>query len=161
MIEARRLREVGEVQQRIETAKARLATYWNREELIETTLSTLTRIPDRDQLTLLAMGLHEAAAAAAQNAAACRLAALRASDEERRYSIRTSAIHASTYDETIQAALGRLALYYKAGIKPAELAQFIFNLAGAVSLPVIAAKYVYHAKEPDPALSHPVPAHFM
>lgn len=140
MIEARRLNEVGAVRARIDSAKARLKSYWDRQELIESTLANLARTPERDQLSLVWMGLHEAASAAAQNAAACRLAALRWSDEERRYSIRCSAIHASAYDETIQAALGRLALYYKGGIKPAQLAQFIFNLAGAISLPVIATK---------------------
>jgi len=140
MIYARRLRESDEVRKRVDMAKARLTKYWESEDAVGATLSKLVDPADRNELVLVSMGLHEAAAAAAQGAVACRLAALRSSDEQRRHSVRVSAIHADTYDQTIQSALTRLAVYYKGGIKRAELAQFIFNVVGTVSLPAIAFK---------------------
>jgi len=42
--------------------------------------------------------------------------------------------------QIILASAQRLALYYKGGIKPGQIAQLLYNLSGLVSLPIIAAK---------------------
>jgi hypothetical protein len=109
-------------------------------EEIETTLRNATRDAKRDRLTGLLQVLHDTAAAVAQMDAAGVLAQFRTDDERRRNSIRISTVNASTYDSTIQAAVGRLALYWKAGVKPADLAQLAFYLTNTVAIPAIAFK---------------------
>ncbi len=44
------------------------------------------------------------------------------------------------YEQILNGAATRLALYYKGGIKPGQIAQLLYNLSGLVSLPVLAAK---------------------
>jgi hypothetical protein len=94
----------------------------------------------REPLRIQVHVLHNAAAGIAQMDIAERLAELRRADELRRYSIRRSAVGAGTYDVTIRAAVDRLAAYWKRGVKPTELAQFIFYVTNTVALPWIAAK---------------------
>jgi hypothetical protein len=96
--------------------------------------------PDSKRVRDLLDTLFQSAAVLATQDAAKRLAANRISDEERRYSILRSAVNSSTYDETIQAAVQRLAVYYKGGIKPADLAQLIFFVTNSIAVPTIAAK---------------------
>lgn len=84
--------------------------------------------------------LYLFAAVAASEDTSSRLTAVRESDEERRYSIRKSAVNASTYDLTIQAAVQRLAVYHKSGLKPSDLAALVFYLTNSVAVPTIAAK---------------------
>jgi hypothetical protein len=145
-IEARRELEVGAALARVETGLQRLtdAGVARSTETIEAALRatpTSTALPTRrDVLTAQLLALHEAAAAVAQMDAADGLARLRLSDEERRYSIRRSGVNASTYDLTIQAAVQRLALYWKGGIKPTELAQFVFYITNTFAIPAIALK---------------------
>ena len=62
---------------------------------------------ERERLLGMLMTLHEVAASVAQVDVANRLAELRASDEERRHSIRQSAVNTSMYDLTIQVATQR------------------------------------------------------
>jgi len=109
-------------------------------ESIEASLKTAADCHDRPRLVGLLLTLHKASAAVAQMDAAARLADLRRSDEERRYSIRRSLVNARTYDQTIQAAVERLGLYWKSGIKPGELVQFAFYLANTIAVPAIAIK---------------------
>ena len=66
---------------------------------------------ERERLLGMLMTLHEVAASVAQVDVANRLAELRASDEERRHSIRQSAVNTSMYDLTIQVATQQPALY--------------------------------------------------
>jgi hypothetical protein len=106
------------------------------EALLRETAANRNRPALRTQLE----ALHAAASAVAQLDAADALATLRLADEERRYSIRRSAVNTSTYDLTIQAAAQRLALYWKGGIKATELAQFVFYVTNSIALPAIAIK---------------------
>jgi len=112
----------------------------NSRDSVEKTLTDAAGGHDREKLRMLLRALHEAAAAVAQVDASGRLARLRETDEHRRYSIRRSAVNSSEYEQTIQAAVQRLALYWKTGIKPADLAQLIFYITNTVTIPVIAAK---------------------
>lgn len=63
-----------------------------------------------------------------------RLAVLRSAEEEHRYSLKRRAVQASLYEFALTAGAQRLSLYYKGGIKPAQIAQLIFNLATPVAL---------------------------
>lgn len=141
-IRARAQLEIGAALDRVETALNRLeaAGVGNSHDTVEKTLRDASQSHDREQLRKLLGGLHEAAAAVAQVDASGRIARLRESDEQRRYSIRRSSLNSSTYDFTIQAASQRLALYWKSGIKPAEVAQLMFYLTNTVAVPVIATK---------------------
>jgi len=141
-IEARKQLEVGAALAGVDTALARLAAAQvpSAPDTIEASLKRAAASPGRAQLFMMLSALHEAVAALAQMDASSGLAALRASDEERRYSIRRSAVNARTYDLTIQAAAERLGLYWKSGIKPGEIAQFAFYLANTIAVPAIALK---------------------
>lgn len=57
------------------------------------------------------------------------LAELRTAEEDHRYSLRRRALQASVYELTMTAGALRLALFYRGGIKPAQLAQLIYNAA--------------------------------
>jgi hypothetical protein len=115
-------------------------TYGQGLRPIEGTLKEAAASHERKALRTQWEALHSAAGAVAQLDAADSLATLRLSDEERRYSIRRSAVNISTYDLTIQAAAQRLALYWKGGIKPTELAQFVFYVINSIAVPAIAIK---------------------
>jgi hypothetical protein len=110
------------------------------QERIDVTIAAATTAKDTERVFQLVRVLHDAAAVVAQVDAAKALAAYRLADEERRYAIRQSAVNTSTYDLTIQAAVQRLAKYWKGGIKPTELAQFAFFLSNTFAIPAIAAK---------------------
>jgi hypothetical protein len=142
LIRARESAELSSSLNRVETALSRLAKAGVSEshDKIEDSLRKAADEHNRQQLRLLLDALHESTAAVAEEDAAGRIAELRFSDEERRYSIRRSAVNSSTYDQTIQAASQRLALYWKSGIKPAELAQLVFYIANTAGVSVIAAK---------------------
>jgi hypothetical protein len=147
-ITARMHLEVGVALSGVQTAGARLEPVLARVSKslgpsprpIEATLREAAASHDRQALLEQWLALHEAASAIAQLDAAEALAAFRLSDEARRYSIRRSAVNISTYDLTIQAAVQRLALYWKGGIKPTELAQFVFYVTNSIALPAIAIK---------------------
>jgi len=141
-INARKYLELGAALTGIEDALQQLsdAELLTSRERIEDSLSKATSNHDRDRLLELLDVLHEAAAAIAEEDAAGRLAALRLSAEARLYSIRKSAVNSSTYDLTLQAAAQRLALYWKGGIKPEDLAQWAFYVANTAGVAAIAAK---------------------
>lgn len=105
---------------------------------VDTSLTDAVKAADRDRLTGLLDALHEAEAALAQEDLPAKLGLIRESDEARRYSIRRSAVNSSTYDLTIQAASQRLAIYWKSGIKPTDVAALLFYVANTVAVPVIA-----------------------
>jgi len=161
-IDARMQLEVGAALSHIVTASNELtrATATSTTESIEATLKASTtsiatareaaasaRPPAkvdeaalRETLQMQVLTLHDAAAGVAQMDIAGRLADLRRSDEWRRYSIRRSAVAANTYDVAIQAAVQRLGAYWKRGVKPTDLAQFIFYVTNTFALPAIAIK---------------------
>lgn len=143
----------------VDSARNKLAraNLSNSEEPIETTLERLAqtaagkgekaaekeepaRTEARNKLSILLVALHEAAAARSQAGLPKQLADLRDTREVYRYSILRSAEQVKATEALIQGAATQLALYYKGGIKPAQLAQLLYNLSGLVSLPVIASK---------------------
>ena len=141
-IDARKHLEIGVALAGVQEALASLETVklGSSTETIEGSLRAAANAHDRTRLFDLLAVLHEAAAAIAQLDAAESLADLRHSDEARRYSIRTSAINTTTYDLTIQAAVQRLTLYWRSGLKSAEIAQFAFYIVNTFALPAIALK---------------------
>ncbi len=137
--------EVGDVLRRLMAARQFLgpkkgANVLGSSEKIDDTLEAEARSPSRERLTSLLRGLLEAAAALAANDSAIRLEETREGQEERSYNILRSAVNSSVYDQTIQAAVERLAIYYKSGIKPSDLAALAFFITNSVAVPVIAAK---------------------
>jgi hypothetical protein len=84
--------------------------------------------------------LYNAAALAARDTIPNRLASLRLADEERRYSIRESAVAARSYETLISTGVDRLANYYKGGLQPATLAQIATALATLGLIPAVAVK---------------------
>jgi hypothetical protein len=130
--------------------KLRVTNLTASSERVETTLEKLAetarsgaeadRFPARQRLRVLLIALHEAAAARAQFDLPKKLAELRDTQEEARYSILRSAARVESSQELIQSATSRLALYYQGGIKPAQVAQLLYNLSGLITLPIIATK---------------------
>jgi len=142
LIRATERAELGIVLNRVETALNRIASagVMQSTNRVENTLRQTVQAHDRERLRRLLDALYESASAVAQEDAAGRIAELRLSDEERRYSIKRSATNSSTYDQTIQAASQRLNLYWKSGIKPTELAQLILYVASTSGVSAIAVK---------------------
>jgi hypothetical protein len=68
------------------------------------------------------------------------LAELRSAQENHRYSLRRRALQASAYELTLTAGAQRLALFYKGGIKPSQIAQLIYNVANIATPIAIFAK---------------------
>lgn len=151
---ARRELEAGYVLKLIERVQERLKPPFLVDpstDRVETTLTKLAmeartgasedaRKLARDRLFSLLWALHQAAAARAQGGLPKELAELRDTQQEWRYSILRSASRVESTEQAMLQAAIRLQLYYRGGIKPAQLAQLLYNLSGLVSLPVIAAK---------------------
>jgi regulator of replication initiation timing len=89
---------------------------------------TSSLIP-RDAVKDLMQFLMTAAAIQSKVPRSNALAELRTAEEHHRYSLRRRALQASVYELTMTAGALRLALFYKGGIKPAQLAQLIHNAA--------------------------------
>jgi hypothetical protein len=94
----------------------------------------------RGQLQMLLIALHEASAAQAQGDLPVKLARLRETQEQDRYSILRSGVKVQGAESQLQNVTALIALYYQGGIKPTQVAQFLYNISGLVSLPYIAAK---------------------
>ena len=139
LIRARQALEVGEIKKIVDNARKYVRSF-PADESIETTLGNLKTPGSRDRLEFALYALHYAAAMAAQQETSADLAALRESLEERRYSIQRSAINAATYEQTVRAAADRLTLYWQSGIKPKDLAELLYHVSAAASLPIVAAK---------------------
>jgi hypothetical protein len=147
-IRANEALEVGDqliiIQEAIGSLKR--ANLWDSDERITKTLQLAAEQgraatpPDPTRLRTVLDALMLVTAVIAPSDAAVRLSSNMESDEERRYSLRLSALNTSTYDITVQNALQRLAIYYKGGMKPTDLAQLIFFISNSVSVPVIATK---------------------
>jgi len=102
--------------------------------------SPADRAAARTSLQNLLLALHEAAAVQAQRDLPTKLARLRETQEQARYAIQRSGVQVRGTETQIQNVTALLALYYQGGIKPAQLAQLLYNLSGMVSLPILAAK---------------------
>ena len=142
LIRARQALEVGEIKMLVDLARSRSAGFPAGEKL-EQTFERFRTAPDpdgRDKLEIAIYAVHGAAAVAAQQAISARLADLRTTIEVRRYAIQQSAVNAGVYEQTARAASDRLAIYWKAGIRPRDVAELMLHLSTAVSLPVIAVK---------------------
>jgi len=139
LFRARQALEVGEIKKMVDHAKSYVSNF-SADEPIETTLMNLQTRSGRDHLELALYALHYAAAVAAQQETSADLASLRKSLEERRYSIQRSAVNASTYEQTARAAAVRLTLYWQSGLKPKDLAELLYHVSTAASLPILAAK---------------------
>lgn len=139
LLRARQALEVGQIKRIVDDART-YASHFPADESIETTLTVLKANAQLDRLQFALYALHYAAAVAAQQETSADLASLRKSLEERRYSIQRSAVNAATYEQTARAAADRLALYWKSGIKPKDLAELLYHVSTAASLPIIAAK---------------------
>ncbi len=139
LIRARQALEVGAIKTIVDAA-ANYAQRFPPSEPIETTLTALKASGGRDSSEIALFTLHYAAAVAAQQETSADLASLRTTMEERRYSIQRSAVNAGTYEQTARAAAERLSIYWKSGIKPKDLADLLYHLSTAASLPIIASK---------------------
>ena len=78
-----------------------------------------------------------AAAIAARQDSSERIWGMREAIETRRWQIRRSAIYDGSYEATLVAASQRLAAYYASGLKPTQIAQFIFQLGNAFAIPYL------------------------
>jgi hypothetical protein len=105
-------------------------------ESITTSLAT-AKAPVLDNMVSL---LYNVAALASRDITPKRLASLRLADEERRFSIRSSAVVAASYETLVASGTQRLANYYKGGLKPETLAQIATALATFGLIPTIAVK---------------------
>ncbi len=138
ILAARQALESDEILKLITECEGRLANAGVSDS--EEVEATLKATKDREKLYFQLDTLHMAVAASIQNTLPVRLADLRATQQEWRRSVRESASIGRNYEQIILASAQRLALYYKGGIKPGQIAQLLYNLSGLVSLPVLAAK---------------------
>ena len=139
LLRARQALEVGEIKKIVDDSKGYVRKF-SAGQPIETTLMNLQTSSGRGDLEFALYALHYAAAVAAQQETSADLASLRKSLEERRYSIQRSAVNAGTYEQTARAAADRLALYWQSGLKPKDLAELLYHVSAAASLPILAAK---------------------
>lgn len=112
----------------------------NPDDGLEVTLQRWAAAGDRERLGHALRALLTAAALAARGATPSALAQLREAQEERRYSIRRSAVAARAYELALGRGAELLALYYQGGVRPSQMAEWIFRLTGIVTLPIIAAR---------------------
>lgn len=137
IITARQELESGMVLDHITLARNMLRNAAEGENITDTLRNNL---PNTEQLGTLLFGLHEAAAAVVRNTLPKKLADLRRTQEVWLLSVQSSSVSARAYEQILRGAGTRLALYYKGGIKPGQIAQLLFNLSGLVSLPILATK---------------------
>jgi hypothetical protein len=96
--------------------------------------------PARLRLEGLARGLFQAAAVQTRGATPEYLAELRRSQEQQRYSIVQSSLEAQAYETLVEAGVRRLAMLHAGGIKPAEIAQLVYQAGELTGVGVIAVK---------------------
>lgn len=108
---------------------------------IAQSISTQVATPGSDRVVgAMVFVMYNAAALAARDTTPKRLASLRLADEERRYSIRASAVAAQSYETLVSTGVERLATYYKGGIRLETLAQLATALGTLGLIPTIAVK---------------------
>jgi hypothetical protein len=92
----------------------------------------------RDDLELRLLTLLMASQIAARQTGGQTMNDVRESIEYRRYRVSVNRVYNGSYETALQAAAGRLAAYYASGLKPTQLAQFVYQLGTAVALPYVA-----------------------
>jgi hypothetical protein len=148
----------GRVQSSILNAKKHLAPVINTSTPIDETLSALSKpVPkevgnstcnaacvaeiqkEREKaLDGVLLGLHYAAQALAEADLSVKLCSVREGGLLRISNLRRDSAEVAAKEGAAYEGLQRLGLYYKSGIKPSELANLIFSLIGAGSLPAAA-----------------------
>lgn len=106
----------------------------------ETIDATLAKETDPERLKNLLAGLYETAAAFSQGDLGVKLCSLREGAADRDAGILRASVTAKATEKATEEATQRLALYYKSGIKPSELAALLFSVAGGIAAPIAAAK---------------------
>ena len=167
-IETQRSLELAEARELIatyEALKARLVNdYYGRcftekksdvtQERITDTISLAMKMPNcdvqgttlvinmrpRDVVEDIMLLLYRATTSFSRVQTAVRLAQLRNAHEEHRFTIKQRVLEAHAYELILNGGAERLALFYKGGIKPAQLAQLIFNVANVATPIAIIAK---------------------
>lgn len=111
-------------------------------EGIEATLSRYKQdaAQDSNRLKAALYLLENFAALSARAETPVRLAELRSAIEERRFAIRRDAVMARAYEQIFLIGAQRIAIYYKGGIKPETLAQFLQAASTAGIIPSIVFK---------------------
>lgn len=92
----------------------------------------------RDDLEQRLLTLLMASQIAARQTGGQTMNDVRESIEYRRYRVSVNRVYNGSYETALQAAAGRLAAYYASGLKPTQLAQFVYQLGTAVALPYVA-----------------------
>jgi hypothetical protein len=103
------------------------------------TISSRTMHP-RDVVEDIMKMLYKATTIVSRVPTSVRLAQLRRAHEEHRYAIKQRIVQAHAYELILNSGADRLALFYKGGIKPTQLAQLIFNVANVATPIAIIAK---------------------
>lgn len=167
-IETQRSLELAEARQLLaeyEALKKRLVTdYYGRcftekksdvtQERITDTVSLAMKMPNcnvkgttlelnmrpQDVVEDIMLLLYRATTVFSRVQTSVRLAQLRNAHEEHRFTIKQRILEAHAYELILNGGAERLALFYKGGIKPAQLAQLIFNVANVATPIAIIAK---------------------
>lgn len=124
------------------------------DERITDTVSLAMKMPDckvtgslgpaimrpRDVVEDIMLFLYRATTIVSRVPTSVRLAELRRRHEDHRFAIKQRILEAHAYELILNSGADRLALFYKGGIKPAQLAQLIFNVANVATPFAIIAK---------------------
>ena len=113
---------------------------FNSGETITATLTRLSGTGQQENLLNTVSGLYEVASAFTQGGSGVTLCSLREGAANRYACLRKAAAGGKASEKATEEATQRLALYYKSGIKPSELASLLFSLAGGIAAPISAAK---------------------
>lgn len=106
---------------------------------VKGTIRTINMRP-RDVVEDIMLDLYMATTIVSRVPASVRLAQLRRAHEEHRYAIKQRIVQSHAYELILNSGADRLALFYKGGIKPAQLAQLIYNVANIATPIAIIAK---------------------
>jgi len=98
----------------------------------ETDAARVARLKELDAVLI---GLHFAAQALAEADLSVKLCSIREGGLIRQSDLRRSSAEVTAREAAAFEGLQRLALYYKSGIKPSELATLLFSIAGAGAFP--------------------------
>lgn len=148
LIYARLHQDTADVLKKLRTAQRFLCTsattancdLLQTKERIEDTLEKLAFAKDEESLNKILTGLFELGSAFAQGGISVSLCSVREGGANRAAEIRRAAAGAKATDKVIEEATQRLALYYKSGITPTQIATLAFTIASGISAPVAAAK---------------------
>lgn len=137
--------DAGRVKKAIDNARKYLGGALSESAAIEDTVTKLSDSPTGEMgdarvarlknLDKILTGLHYATRAFAEADLSVNLCSIREGALDRQSDLRRQAAVVSAKEQAVNEGLQRLGLYYKSGIKPSELANLLFSLAGAGALP--------------------------